>query len=158
LFQRRISASDWLEESLPNEPSWRSEDTVRLAPILFAHGVDFLDVSSGGNHPKQKIKTGPAYQAHFSEAVKSSLPPGHGLVVGSVGSISNGHVAQGVLDKGQADVVIVGRQFQKNPGTVWAFAEDLGVEIRNANQIGVGFDGRAKRPVTTTNEVKRSSL
>ncbi|KIK11866.1 hypothetical protein PISMIDRAFT_689989, partial [Pisolithus microcarpus 441] len=27
----RISATDWLEESLPNEPSWRSEDTVKLA-------------------------------------------------------------------------------------------------------------------------------
>ena len=130
---------------MADEPSWRSEDTVRLAPILYDHGVDFLDVSAGGNHPQQKIKGGPAYQAHFAEAVKRSLPPGHGLVVGSVGSITDGHIAQAVLDKGQADVIFVGRQFQKNPATVWEFANDLGVEIRKANQIGWGFVGRRQR-------------
>lgn len=134
---------------MPDEPSWRSEDTVRLAPILFEHGVDFLDVSSGGIHPMQKIKTGPAYQAPFAEDVKRSLPPGHGLLVGTVGSITDGHIAQGVLDKGQADVVLVGRQFQKNPATVWAFADDLGVQTRRANQIRWAFEGRGKRPVTT---------
>jgi 2,4-dienoyl-CoA reductase-like NADH-dependent reductase (Old Yellow Enzyme family) len=80
--------------------------------------------------------------------VKRALPPGHGLVVGTVGSITDGHIAQGVLDKNQADVVIVGRQFQKNPGTVWAFADDLGVAIQKARQIGWAFHGRAKRPVT----------
>lgn len=153
----RISATDWLEESLPNEPSWRSEDTVRLAPILFEHGVDFLDVSSGGNHPMQKIKTGPAYQAPFAEAVKRSLPTGHGLVVSTVGSITDGHIAQGVLDKGQADAVFVGRQFQKNPATVWAFADDLGVQTRRANQIRWAFEGRARKPVTT-GDAKRPSL
>ena len=26
--------SEWLEDVLPNEPSWRSEDTVRLAGVL----------------------------------------------------------------------------------------------------------------------------
>ncbi|KAF9459665.1 hypothetical protein BDZ94DRAFT_1267726 [Collybia nuda] len=141
----RISATDGLEESLPNEPSWRSEDTVRLAPILFAHGVDFLDVSTGGNHPMQRIKPGPAYQAPFAHDVKRSLPEGHGLVVGSVGTINDGHIAQGVLDKGQADVVLVGRQFLKNPGAVWAFADDLRVEIKAANQIAWGFTGRVRK-------------
>ncbi|TFY81987.1 hypothetical protein EWM64_g2032, partial [Hericium alpestre] len=40
----RISATDWLQESLPNEPSWTLEDTVRLAPLLAAHGVDLIDI------------------------------------------------------------------------------------------------------------------
>ncbi|KAI0643110.1 FMN-linked oxidoreductase [Trametes meyenii] len=138
----RISATDWLEESLPNEPSWRSEDTVRLAGILAEHGVDFLDVSTGGLHPAQKIKGGPAYQAPFAEAVKKAL--GDKILVGSVGVITDGKTAQGVLDKGQADVVLVGRQFQKNPGTVWAFAEDLGVTLTQAHQIEWGWMGRGK--------------
>lgn len=116
----RVSATEWLEEALPNEPSWRIEDTVKLAGILAEHGVDFLDVSSGGNHPKAIMKVGPAYQAPFAQAVKEAV--GDKLVVGSVGSITNGKIAQEVLDKGQADVVLVGRQFQKNPGAVWAFA------------------------------------
>ncbi|KAG6819981.1 hypothetical protein H0H93_006811 [Arthromyces matolae] len=141
----RISATDWLEEVKPDEPSWRSEDTVRLAPILHAHGVDFLDVSTGGNHPEQKIKGGPAYQAPFAHDVKKALDSSSTLVVGSVGAITDGLPAQGVLDKGQADAIFVGRNFIKNPGTVWAFAEDLGVEIKVANQIGWGFKGRGDK-------------
>ncbi|KZP16909.1 FMN-linked oxidoreductase [Athelia psychrophila] len=139
----RISASDWLEESLPNEPSWTSADTVRLAPILAAHGVDFLDVSSGGNHPLQKIKgtsTSP-YQAHFSAAVKEAV--GDTLLVGAVGGITSGAAAQAVLEGG-ADVALVGRSFQKNPALVWAFAEELGVDIFVAHQIEWGFKGRGK--------------
>ncbi|KAI0775531.1 hypothetical protein BD413DRAFT_602773 [Trametes elegans] len=138
----RISATDWLEESLPSEPSWRSEDTVRLAGILAEHGVDLLDVSTGGLHPQQKIKGGPAYQAPFAEAVKKAH--GDKILVGSVGNITDGKTAQNVLDKGQADVIFVGRQFQKNPGTVWAFAEDLDVALTQAHQIEWGFKGRGK--------------
>lgn len=58
----RISATDCLEDEEGLE-SWKVEDTVRLATILAEKGVDLLDVSSGGLHPKQKIKTGPGYQA-----------------------------------------------------------------------------------------------
>ncbi|KAI0323480.1 FMN-linked oxidoreductase, partial [Cubamyces sp. BRFM 1775] len=140
----RISATDWLEESLPNEPSWRSEDTVRLAGILAEHGVDLLDVSSGGLHPQQKIKGGPAYQAPFAEAVKKAH--GDKILVGTVGNITHGHTAQSVLEKGQADVVFVGLQFQKNPGTVWAFAEDLGVTLTIALPLSIGMRATCPRP------------
>ncbi|KAI6011495.1 hypothetical protein BKA83DRAFT_4573526 [Pisolithus microcarpus] len=137
----RISATDWLEESLPNEPSWRSEDTVKLASILADHGVDLLDVSSGGNSPKAVVvRKAVAYQAPFAEAVKKAV--GDRILVGAVGSITNGHIAQEVLDKGQADIVSVGRQFQKNPFSVWAFASDVGVAIKLANQIEWPFAGR----------------
>ncbi|KAF8069076.1 FMN-linked oxidoreductase [Lyophyllum atratum] len=139
----RISATDWLETVLPPEESWTSEDTVALALVLEKHGIDFLDVSTGGNSPQQVIHGGPAYQAPFAGAVKKVLGPSTNLIVGSVGAITDGATAQGVLDKGQADAVLVGRNFQKNPGTVWAFAEDLEVEIKLPNQIGWGFKGRA---------------
>ena len=68
----RISATDWLEEE-PNMDSWKVDDTVRLAGILAEKGVDLLDVSSGGIHPKQKVKTGPGYQA-VSVHLVFSLP------------------------------------------------------------------------------------
>lgn len=58
----RISATDWLEHEQGLD-SWKVEDTVRLTKILADKGVDLLDVSSGGLHPNQKIKTGPGYQA-----------------------------------------------------------------------------------------------
>ncbi|KII89986.1 hypothetical protein PLICRDRAFT_29157 [Plicaturopsis crispa FD-325 SS-3] len=140
----RISATDWLEKSLPNEPSWRIEDTVRFAHILADHGVDFLDISSAGAHAAQKIAldlaADPVPHGRFAKDVKDSV--GDKLLVGAVGLITDGHLAQGVLDKGQADVVLVGRQFQENPGTVLAFAKDLGVDIKIANQIDWALKSR----------------
>lgn len=128
----RISATDWLEDEPSIPESWKIEDTVRLAEILAEKGVDLLDVSSGGIHPKQKIKSGPGYQAPFAKAVKEKL--GDRLAVGTVGSITNGIQANQLLEEG-LDLAIAGRMFQKNPGLVWQFAEDLGVQINVANQV-----------------------
>ena len=44
--------------------SWKVEDTVRLAEIIAEKGVDLIDVSSGGLHPKQHIDSGPAGSAY----------------------------------------------------------------------------------------------
>ena len=138
----RISADDWLKEQPEPEfaESWTIEDTVKLAPILAELGVDLLDVSSGGIHPKQHIHGGPGYQAPFSKAVKDKV--GDSLLVTAVGSITSGHQAEEIAQSG-VDGVFVGRYFQKNPGLVWTFAEDLGTEIHIANQISWGFGGRA---------------
>ncbi|TCD67429.1 hypothetical protein EIP91_012401 [Steccherinum ochraceum] len=136
----RISATDWLEESLPGTPSWKCEDTVKFAGIIAEHGVDLIDVSSGGNHAQQKIRGGPAYQAPFAEAVKRAH--GDKILVTAVGTIVNGLMAQDILNKEQADAVFVGRQFIKNPGSVWSFAEDLGVAVTLAHQMEWPFIGR----------------
>lgn len=132
-----------MEEVAPNEPQWRAEDTARLGLILIEHGVDLLDVSSGGIDPRQRVIPGEAYQAFLAAAVKKAV--GDKLLVSAVGSLGNGPLAQRLLDNGQADVVFVGRQFQKNPGMVWQMAEELGVEINLAKQIGWGFRGWARR-------------
>lgn len=60
--------------------------------------------------------------------------------MGTVGSITSGKQANQLLEEG-LDLAIVGRLFQKNPGLVWTFADELGVEIDVANQIGWGFGG-----------------
>lgn len=139
----RISATDWLEDE-PSEPeSWKVEDTVRLAEIIADMGVDFLDVSSGGLNPKQKVKAGPGYQAPFAKAVKDKL--GDKLAVGTVGSITSGKQANQLLEEG-LDMAIAGRMSQKNPALVWAWAEEMGVQINVANQIRWGFGGRPGAP------------
>ena len=134
----RISATDWLEHT--GEPSWTVDQTAKLAKILADKGVDLIDVSSGGLHPAQKIVSGPGYQAPFAKRVREAVA-GKALV-SVVGAITEGRRAQALIDDGSADVIMSGRQFQKNPGLVWAWADDLGVEIYVANQIGWGF-GRA---------------
>lgn len=145
----RISATDWLEETPEIKDSWKPADTVRLAPLLAERGVDLLDVSSGGNHPLQRPHTGPAYQAPFAIAVKRAV--GDSMAVGSVGSINNATLANKLLEEDGLDLITVGRGFQKNPGLVFAWGDELGVHVQMPNQIRWGFGGRGKvrgRPVT----------
>jgi 2,4-dienoyl-CoA reductase-like NADH-dependent reductase (Old Yellow Enzyme family) len=104
-----------------------------------------LDVSSGGLHPDQHIHAGPGYQAPFANAVKKAV--GDKMLVGTVGSITHGKQANRLLDEG-LDIVTAGRMFQKNPGLVWAWADELEVEVHWANQIRWGFAGRGKKPQT----------
>lgn len=149
----RISADDWLSGS--GIQGWTIDETVKLAEILAERGVDVLDVSSAGLHPAQKIKPGPGYQEPFAKAVKDKV--GDKLLVSTVGSITNGEQANGYLENDQLDIIFAGRMFQKNPGLVWAWADDLGVEGRWANQIRWGFGGRGHKegPKTkTSNEAE----
>ncbi|KZS86918.1 FMN-linked oxidoreductase [Sistotremastrum niveocremeum HHB9708] len=156
-FFVRISATDGLEH-LPEQPSWKIEDSIKLAAKLYEHGVDVLDVSAGGSSPKQKLPSGPAYQVPFSSAIKSALSstPASGLLVAAVGNINNGVLAQNILDEKKADIIFVGRQFARRPGLVWDFADDLNVKIRVARQIEWGFTARGIPGLATqpTTEVK----
>lgn len=141
----RVSATDWLEESHPGEPSWKLEDTVRFAQALAQSGtVDFIDVSSGGVHKDQKPHAAPGFQAPFAIAVKKAV--GDAIAVGSVGMINSAELASSLVEKEGLDFVLVGRSFQKNPGLVWSFADELGVEIAMANQIRWGFGSRGGGP------------
>lgn len=139
----RISGTDWLhgeEEKKQFPESWTVEDTTRLAPILAEHGLDLLDVSSGGLHPAQKIgQSEKSYQAPLARPVKKAV--GDKLLITTVGGINEGHQAQQLLEEG-LDAVFCGRWFQKNPALVWSMAEDLSVQIHIANQISWAFGGR----------------
>ncbi|TCD61076.1 hypothetical protein EIP91_009060 [Steccherinum ochraceum] len=136
----RISATEWCEKSLPNEPSWTVEDTVKFAGIIADHGVDLIDLSSGGNSQHQRVEPGHLYQVPFAAAVKKAH--GDKILAAAVGGITNGNDAQRILTEGSADITLVGRAFQKNPGTVWKFAEDLGVEIFMSHQMEWPYIGR----------------
>ncbi|RHZ54631.1 NADH:flavin oxidoreductase/NADH oxidase [Aspergillus thermomutatus] len=141
----RVSATDWLEEVQPNRPSWRAEDTVIFAKVLADSGyIDVLDVSSGGTHSAQHIHAKPGFQAPFAIAVKKAV--GDKLAVASVGMIDSAHMANSLLEKDGLDLVLVGRGFQKNPGLVWTWAEELNLEISMANQIRWGFSRRGAGP------------
>ncbi|GAB7363403.1 hypothetical protein MBLNU230_g3680t1 [Neophaeotheca triangularis] len=148
----RISATDWLEEASDIKDSWKPSDTVRLAPLLAERGVDLLDVSSGGNHPAQHPHVGPAYQAPFAINVKKAV--GDRMAVGSVGSIGDAKLANKLLEEDGLDLITVGRAFQKNPGLVFAWADELGVQVQMPNQIRWGFGGRGKASAKPVTEMK----
>ncbi|KAL4803131.1 hypothetical protein BDV18DRAFT_145190 [Aspergillus unguis] len=150
----RVSATDWIEESLPKE-SWTANDTVRFAEALAAQGaIDLIDVSSGGVHPAQKIKSGPAFQAPFAVAIKKAV--GDKLLVATVGTITDGKMANKVLEEDGLDVTLVGRGFQKDPGLAWTFAQHLNVELSMASQIRWGFTRRGGTPYIDPNTYKAS--
>lgn len=144
----RISATDWFEfdpsskEEFPE--TWTIAQSAELSSLLADKGVDLIDVSSGGIHAKSAtaIKSGPAYQAPFARDIKKVV--GNKILVSAVGGIKTGALAEEVLQSG-IDVVMAGRWFQKNPGLVYQFADELEVDVKMANQIGWGFGGRGNR-------------
>lgn len=144
----RISATDWLH----NNPdyigeTWNVEDSIRLAHLLAERGVDVLDVSSGGIHQLQKVDAGPGYQAPFARQIKQSVRDG--LLVSSVGGIKTGTLAEEIIAGAEGetplDLIAAGRTFQKHPGLVWSWADDLDTPIQIVHQIAWGFGGRPKK-------------
>ncbi|MGW1597525.1 NADH:flavin oxidoreductase/NADH oxidase [Streptomyces sp. NPDC002343] len=121
----RVSATDWLDEA-----GWTPDDTVRFARDLHAHGVDLLDVSTGGNASSVSIPTGPGYQVPFAARVKAETP----LPAGAVGLITEAGQAEKILANGEADVVLLGRELLRNPSWARQAARELGAEIRVPDQ------------------------
>ncbi|MFE7795182.1 NADH:flavin oxidoreductase/NADH oxidase [Streptomyces sp. NPDC057460] len=127
----RISATDWLTENDEDDRAgWTVDETVRLATELQAHGVDLLDVSSGGNAPNARITTGPGYQVPFAARVRveTSLP------VAAVGLITEPQQAEKILADGQADAVLLGRELLRSPSWAQHAARELGGEVRKPAQ------------------------
>lgn len=137
----RISAIEWMEWS--GEPSWDMESTIRLAKLLPAAGVDVLDVSSGGNASGQQIKIHQTFQSDQAGEIREALrADGDGdgkaqLLIATVGLVADGAFARAVVqedEKAQADLVLVGRQFLREPDFVLSAAQQLGVEVKWPHQ------------------------
>ncbi|MEU6403373.1 NADH:flavin oxidoreductase/NADH oxidase [Streptomyces sp. NPDC046985] len=116
----RISATDWLEDG-----GWTADDTVRFAAELHAHGVDLLDVSTGGNASGVSIPTEPGYQVPFGARVKAETP----MPVAAVGLITGVEQAEKIIANGEADAVLLGRELLRNPSWARHAARELGGQV-----------------------------
>jgi 2,4-dienoyl-CoA reductase-like NADH-dependent reductase (Old Yellow Enzyme family) len=124
----RISATDWMEHS-PETPQWTIQDSIKLSIILSDLGVDVIDVSSGANNPAQKIILDNYYQINLAEEIKKALKgAGKEMLVAAVGLITNAAVAEEVLQNKKADMVLVGREFLRDPNVVHKWAYELGTK------------------------------
>ncbi|CAL9356421.1 NADPH dehydrogenase [Streptomyces sp. enrichment culture] len=121
----RISATDWLQEG-----GWTPDDTVRFARDLQEHGIDLLDVSTGGNASDVRIPTGPGYQVPFAARVKSETT----LPVAAVGLITETEQAEKILANGEADAVLLGRELLRNPSWARHAARELDGEVHVPDQ------------------------
>ena len=111
----RISATDWVEGG------WDVDQSVALATVLREHGVDLVDVSSGGLSPDQQIEVGPGYQVPFAHRVRNE----GGVATGVVGMITEPQQAEQVLADGSADAVLLARALLRDPHWALRAAAEL---------------------------------
>jgi 2,4-dienoyl-CoA reductase-like NADH-dependent reductase (Old Yellow Enzyme family) len=101
----RVSATDWVDGGLS------IDETVEFARLVKAEGVDLLDVSSGGNDPRQQVPLGSGYQVAFADRIRRET----GLATGAVGLITEPAQADQIIRSGQADVVLLARELLREP-------------------------------------------
>ena len=104
----RLSTTDWIDGG------WNIDDSVKLAAQLKPMGVDLIDCSSGGNLPHAQIPVGPGYQVAFAERIRREAE----ILTGAVGMITSPVQAEHIIRTGQADAVIMAREFLRDP--YWA--------------------------------------
>ncbi|KAL6704817.1 NADH-dependent flavin oxidoreductase [Coniothyrium glycines] len=168
----RISSTDWMEETDLGKKlgSWDVESSIRLAKLLPALGVDLLDVSSGGQHPAQRINMFDSkdYQIRIASRIRSELKKDNlHLLIGAVGLITEAEQARDIVEEGGAarlknsdadniakevqaavsvtharggkeplaDVILVARQFMREPEWVLRIAHHLRLDVAWPNQF-----------------------
>lgn len=112
----RISSTDWAEGG------WDIEQSVELAKLLRAEGVDLVDCSSGGIAPGIKIPLEPGYQVKFARAVREKAD----IATAAVGLITTPEQADAIVRDGQADMVLIARESLRDPNFPLHAAKALG--------------------------------
>jgi 2,4-dienoyl-CoA reductase-like NADH-dependent reductase (Old Yellow Enzyme family) len=153
----RVSSTEWMETHAPE--SWDVESTIKLAKLLPGLGVDLLDVSSGGNSEAQTIQMHSNFQIGIAGRIRTALYEAgiKDLLIGAVGMITEAEVAKEIVENGKlekkndtveiedeqgatakADIVLIARQFLREPEWVFRVAYRLGVEVKWPNQYHRG--------------------
>ena len=113
----RFSGTDW------TEGGWDGQQTATVAAWALEAGADLFDISSGGL-VRARIPVGPGYQVPLAEHVRTA----GGVLVNAVGLITDAEQAEHIVASGQADAVMMGREWMRDPHAGMRFAQQLGVE------------------------------
>jgi 2,4-dienoyl-CoA reductase-like NADH-dependent reductase (Old Yellow Enzyme family) len=116
----RLSTTDWL-----GREGWDVDDSVALARLLRAEGVDVIDCSSGGIAPRVRIDAGPGYQTAFAARVRAEAE----IATAAVGMITSAAQAEHILRTGQADLVFLARELLRDPYWPLHAAKALGAKV-----------------------------
>jgi 2,4-dienoyl-CoA reductase-like NADH-dependent reductase (Old Yellow Enzyme family) len=115
----RVSATDWVDGG------WDLEQSIELSKRLKAMGIDFIDCSSGGLVPDAKIPAAPGFQVPFAAAIRREA----GIATGAVGLITEPAQAERIVADGEADAVLMAREFLRDPYWPLHAAKTLGVDL-----------------------------
>jgi len=116
----RISATDWMEGG------WTPDESVELARRVRPLGIDLIDCSSGGSSLGQKIPLAPGYQVPFAERIRREA----GIPTAAVGLITTPGQADEIIRSEKADMVLLAREFLRNPYFPLHAAKALGAEAK----------------------------
>ena len=114
----RVSATDWVDGG------WDVQQTTAFVQELL-EARRWIDVSSGGVSPAQKIALGPGYQVPFAQAIKAAT----GVTTIAVGLITEPQQAEEIVASGQADMVALARGILYDPRWPWHAAAQLGATV-----------------------------
>ena len=115
----RISATDWADGG------WDLEQSIEFCGKLKEIGIDLIDVSTGGNVPDAVIPVASGYQVPFAKEIKAKA----GIMAGAVGMITGAKQAEEILQRGEADAVLMAREFLRDPYFPFHAAQELGEGI-----------------------------
>lgn len=115
----RFSATDYVEGG------WDEEQTSTVATWCAEAGADLFDISTGGLVTGVQIPIGPGYQVPIAEYVADRVEE----PVAVVGQITTGEQAEEILQRGNVDVIMIGRAELRDPMWPLRAAHDLGVEV-----------------------------
>ncbi len=125
----RISATDW------TDGGWTGADSVALAQKLKSLGVDVIDCSSGGNVPGAQIPVDAGYQLPFAAKMRAEA----GLATAAVGMITAPEQADQIVRMGEADLVVMAREFLRHPYWPLNAAKPLHQKMEAPPQYGRAF-------------------
>jgi 2,4-dienoyl-CoA reductase-like NADH-dependent reductase (Old Yellow Enzyme family) len=115
----KVSATDWVEGG------WDLAQTIEFAKELKKRGVDWIDASSGGVSPLQKIPLSPGYQVPFAQGIKAAA----GVTTMAVGLITEAKQAEEIVASGKADMIALARGMLYDPRWGWHAAAELGGQV-----------------------------
>ena len=115
----RVSGTDWVEGG------WDIEQACVFAAALKKLGVDWIDASSGGVSPAQRIPLGPGYQVPLAQAIREAT----GVPTIAVGLITDPQQAEEIVAAGKADLVALARGMLFDPRWPWHAAAQLGASV-----------------------------
>ena len=115
----RISATDWIDGG------WDLDQSVELAKKIAPLGVDLIDCSSGGIAPGANIPIRAGYQVPFAREIRYETK----IMTGAVGLITTARQADTILREENADVVILAREFLRQPYWPLQVAGELGFSV-----------------------------
>ncbi|MEH2564302.1 2,4-dienoyl-CoA reductase-like NADH-dependent reductase (Old Yellow Enzyme family) [Bradyrhizobium sp. AZCC 2289] len=115
----RVSSTDWVEGG------WDLAQTIEFVTELKKRGIDWIDASSGGVSPLQKIPLGPGYQVPFAQAIKQAT----GVTTIAVGLVTEAKQSEDIVASGKADMVALARGMLYDPRWGWHAAAELGGQV-----------------------------